>query len=501
MGEATFLIYVAAVVAIGIKSKAKTLETFILGDALGARAMVATVVSTFYGASAILGGVSLTYQMGLGVLWFMVPFYLGNVAVVLLVRRIAGSKSYTLPDFLGGFYGKGFAVASSILLATLCLVPEEIIAGGKILSLFTSMPVEAAMAVMAFVLVVPVFMGGMRADVMTDAAQFVLMLLMLGLMVPFVLGLGPDLASSVPAGHLRPCSAMTAQEIAVFFVSLFFLPLTSAPLYQRLFASRSEIGARRSVLISIAIWMAVDAIIVLCGFAALSMFPDLQDPDTSFIRLATALPGVGRVVFFVGLLAAIMSTVNSFLQSGASSLAYDVFRHWRPQAGEGRLLALSRVFVVVLGLLSLSLALWFEMIVPALLFTLSMWTAGMLVPTLAALLGWSLRNRTALYSLLGGALSCLIWRLWQPLEVDALFVGLGISLLVALLADIADIDHASGDIADVGRASGASGDIGRASADVDCASADVDALPVGSAPSPSSSQGEGRGGDLERRQG
>jgi len=100
MAEATLLIYIASVLAIGIKAKATTLEKFILGDTLGTRAMVATIVSSFYGASAILGGVGLTYQMGLGVIWFMVPFYLGSAAVVfLVVEKVARSKRYTLPDF------------------------------------------------------------------------------------------------------------------------------------------------------------------------------------------------------------------------------------------------------------------------------------------------------------------------------------------------------------------------------------------------------------------
>jgi len=421
--------------AIGIRAKATTLEKFILGDRLGTRAMVATIVSTFYGASAILGGVSLTYQMGLGVIWFMVPFYLGNVAVVFLLNKIAGSERYTLPDFLGGFYGKEFAIASSVLLATLCLIPEEIIAGGKILSTFTSMPVEMAMGIMAFVLVVPVAIGGMKADVMTDIVQFALMLFTLGMMVPFIFSLRLALTSGIPEGYLNPLSYISAQEIAVFFILLFFLPITSAPLYQRFFASESEACSRKSVLYSIAIWMAIDSIVILCGFAALRLFPDLADPDMSLIVLGTALPAAGRGIFLVGLLAAIMSTVNSFLQSGASSLAYDVFRHFRPETGAGQLLALSRLFVIVLGLLSLILALRFQMIVPALLFTLSMWTAGILVPTLAALTGWKLRKDTALYSLLGGALSSLAWKIVQPFGIDALFVGLGFSLLVAMASE------------------------------------------------------------------
>ena len=48
MAEAAFLIYVATIMAMGVKAKARTLEKFILGDTLGTRAMVATIVCTFY---------------------------------------------------------------------------------------------------------------------------------------------------------------------------------------------------------------------------------------------------------------------------------------------------------------------------------------------------------------------------------------------------------------------------------------------------------------------
>lgn len=299
------------------------------------------------------------------------------------------------------------------------------------------MPMEVAMGIMAFILIAPVVIGGMKADVMTDVVQFILMLFMLALIVPFALsGLQSDIAAGVPEGYLNPFSYISAQEIAVFFILLFFLPITSAPLYQRFFASESEASARKSVLYSIATWMAIDSITILCGFAALRLYPDLVDPDTAFIVLGTALPVAARSIFFVGLLAAIMTTANSFLQSGASSLAYDVFRNLKPATSEGQLLALSRLLVIVLGVLSLVLALWFQRIVPALLFTLTMWTAGILVPTLAALTGRKLRRDTALYSLLGGALSALVWKIVQPFDVDAVFVGLGFSLLVAIASEV-----------------------------------------------------------------
>jgi SSS family solute:Na+ symporter len=436
MGEATLLIYVAVIMAIGIKAKATTLENFILGERLDTRTMVATITSTFYGASAVIGGVSLVYQMGMGVIWFMVPFYLGSVAVVFMLGKMAGSDKLTLPDFLGDFYGKEFAMASSILLATLCLIPEEIIAGGKILSALLPLPLAASMGLMTFVLVVPVAIGGMKADVRTDVVQFVLMLFTLGLIAPFAFSARPDLTSGIPEGYLSPFSYISAQEIAVFFILLFFLPTISAPLYQRFFVSESEASARKAILYSVAIWMVVDLIVILCGFSALYLFPDLLDPDMSLIALGGALPAVTRGIFFVGLLAVIMSTANSFLQSAGSSLAYDAFRHFRPATSKTRLLAISRLSVILLGVLSLSLALWFQMIVPALLFTLSLWTAGVLIPTLAAVTGSKLRKDTALISMLAGAGSTLIWKIVQPFDVDALLVGLGFSLLTVVVLEV-----------------------------------------------------------------
>jgi len=432
MWQAALIAYAALAVVLGVRSRATTLEDFVLGDTLRQRTMIPTVVSTFYGASAIFGGVSLVYQMGLSALWFIVPFYLGSIVAAILLGRVARSATYTLPDFLGGFYGDRFAVSAGLLLVSLCLVPEEIIAGGKILSTFTAVSTPVAMVITTFVVAVPVVIGGMKADVSTDVVQFVLMGLMLALLLPVVVG---GLPAELPSGYGDPFWALSPQEMGVFLVSLFFLPITSAPLYQRFFAAESEVAARRSLLMSIGIWVLIDAVVLLAGFAAVNVLPGLEDPDLALVMLGARLPAVLRLLFIVGGLAAILSTVNSFLQSGASSLAYDVIQHLRPSLRERNLLGMSRLFVVLLSLSSLGLALWFREIVPALLFTLSMWTAGMVVPTLAALTKRHLSRIAALSSLWTGVVSSVIWKIWHPMPVDPLFVGLACSLMAALIVD------------------------------------------------------------------
>lgn len=182
--------------------------------------------------------------------------------------------------------------------------------------------------------------------------------------------------------------------------------------------------------------MAIDLVIILAGFTALQLFPNLTDPDMSFIMLGVAIfPDALRGIFFIALLAMIMSTADSFLQSGAASLTYDVYRHFKPKSTEKQLIMASRMFIIILGLLSLVLALYFQMIVPALIFTLTIWTAAILVPTLVALTGRKIRNDTAFYCLLGGALSALIWKITQPFNIDALFIGLGFSISIVIISE------------------------------------------------------------------
>lgn len=438
-----FLAYVAIIIAISIMAKVTTIKRFIIGDKiLSTKMLVATIVATFYGATAIFGGVSLTYLMGLGVIWFMIPFYLGNLALIaFLFKRIAGSEKYTLPDFLGGFYDKKLVIASSILLAIQVLVPASIIAGGKLLSIFMPMPLWIAMVIVAFIMVAPVVIGGIKAVIRTDVVQFALMLVILAITVPFIFNMPSfnmpsDVISGISKEYFNPFSYISFQEIAVWFILLFFLPITSAPLYQRFFASKSKRCSEKSIIYSVIIWMAIDLVIILSGFTALQLFPNLTDPDMSFIMLGLAIfPNALRGIFFIALLAMIMSTVDSFLQSGAASLTYDVYRHFKPKSTEKQLIMASRMFIIILGLLSLTLALYFQMIIPALVFTLTIWTAAILVPTLIALTGRKIRKDTAFYSLLGGALSALIWKITQPFDIDALFIGLGFSISIVIISE------------------------------------------------------------------
>jgi Na+/proline symporter len=410
-----------------------SLKSFAVADkTLSFPLLTATIVAMFYGSSAIIGGVSLAYQLGLGVLWFMVPFYLGNLALILFLKKIKDSDAYTLPDFLKGFYGSRVAATAALLLAVLCLVPESIIGAGKILLLFSPLSLELSMVLITSVVVVYTLMGGMRSVVYSDFLQFFLMVAAMFVIVPFAVGYNPFFMQVLPPESYNPFAIISIQEILVWCTLLFFLPITSSPLYQRIFASSKGVSIKKVLILSVLIWALIDLTIIISGMVASASF-SLDDPDMALLKLGEkVLPYGLQILFFIGLLAAIMSTADSFLHGGATSLAYDFFGGLR-RLSERRLLLLSRLCVALLGIISLIIALAFREIIPALIFLLTVWISGILIPTMAALLGYKLRERAALGCMVLGALSSTIWKAFPLAGVDPLFVGLGVSIVAALV--------------------------------------------------------------------
>jgi SSS family solute:Na+ symporter len=397
-------------------------------------------VTAFYGATAILGGAELSYFFGLGALWFMVPFYAGNILVLLFLRKIEASKAETLPDFLGEFYGSRVVVASALLLTLLCLVPESIIAAGKIMHYLYPLSPEFWMIVVAAVVVVCTLLGGLRGIAYSDVLQFLLMVSALTIALPYAVNYSPDFISRTSPENLSPVSYLRSfpQDAIRWTIILILMPITAAPLYQRFFASMPKVSRKKAIVCSVFAYFVIDMIVLCSGMIAAVNSEELGlDESNADIALMVlgfkVLPQPLRVLLVLGLIAAVMSTADAWTHSGASSLSYDILRRMG-NFSEKTLILASRFFVFVLGVLSLILALYFQDIITALVFLTTVWTAGILLPTVAALTGRKLSEKAALASIFFGGASSIMWSLKPLYAIDPLFVGLFFSFAAAAIA-------------------------------------------------------------------
>lgn len=93
---------------------------------------------------------------------------------------------------------------------------------------------------------------------------------------------------------------------------------------------------------------------VLTALAALVLYPNLQDPETGYIRvMIDHLPPSLRGLMLAGFLAAYMSTIATNLNWGASYLVNDFYRRFlRPAASEPELVRVSQAATVFLTIVS-----------------------------------------------------------------------------------------------------------------------------------------------------
>lgn len=433
----------AVVWARRFRTSAATDDYFVAGRAVTLPALVATLVTTWYGG--ILGVGEYTWRYGVANwLVFGVPYYLGALLFALFfARRAREARLYTIPDLLDRAYGRGAAlVGAAAVFVTSAPAAYVLVLGTLFASMFGAPLVPCVLAA-AVLSVFYVDRGGLRTVILTDQLQFVLMYggfaLMLGVLFARHGGL-PFLVAHVPASHFSWNGGNPAGAIFVWYV-LALSTLVDPGFWQRAYAARDPRVARAGVLWSIAFWIVFDFMTTATGLYARALLPDLADPVFAFPALARqALPPVALGLFFTGMIATVMSTIDSYAFIAATTVGRDLW--WRLRGGdEARLPHLARVglwistaFAALLALADPSvIALWHDVgsvVTPVLLLPVALALAGR---------GRAGARGTVAVMLVPGAVS-LFWVLARardggayPFHLEPIYAGLGASLLTWLV--------------------------------------------------------------------
>ncbi len=442
-----FVVYLAMLIIIGAIFSRKTTsfrEFTVANRSLGFPQMTVTIASTFYGATAVIGVAGFAYSVGLGAIWFCIPWYIGNLFVAFfLTKKISKFQKFTMPEAIGSMFDNRARVLSASLLIFYCLVPEEIIAIGYLSSSMLGISTSLGMIIAALVIIIYTLVGGLRSVVSTDILQFFLMAT--GLTIVFGVGLGTvggfeGILQNVPPDFISITGGLSIWDILVLSITIGAYPLVSSPLYQRFFASSWKVS-KRSLLTAILIWVILDFMIITTGLIARA-----QDPVGGEGLADAALPNLGmnllpvgvRGIFIVALFAAAMSTADSYLHVAGSSFSNDIYR-FLGKENEKRALLVARGSIIVFSIFSLIVAFWLQTIVSAIVFLLTVWMSGMLLPIILSY-KFKLRSRTAFAGMLSGSIASLSWKVISsyaamPAYADPLFIGIGACLFGLIIAD------------------------------------------------------------------
>ena len=328
------ILYVGLLIGFGFyrtKQSGKDPEEFLLaGRKLSLPGFVVTLVATWYGG--ILGIGENTYSYGIQT-WFIfgLPYYIFAILFAFLIAgRINETKFISIPDQFHGRFGKTAGVVSALYILFLASPAPYILSIGILLQFTTGLSFGLSLLMATGLSLSYIWIGGFKAVVRTDGLQFGFMFVGFILLLIFSMkSSGPISELVLPVSHLNITGGASIQYIVVwFFIALW--TFVDPGFYQRCAAAKSPQTAKKGILISIGFWFIFDMLTLSTGLYAKALLT-AGDPLFAYPRLgAMVLPPLAYGIFITGLLATIMSTIDSLGLISAITFGRDIL--WRIQS-------------------------------------------------------------------------------------------------------------------------------------------------------------------------
>jgi SSS family solute:Na+ symporter len=390
---AILVVYLVGTIVLGLKLSrniATGKDLFLAGRALPWWAVGFSLVATDIGGTDIIGVGGAAYVHGLAVGNFewigCVPAMI--VAAFVFIPLFWRAGVYTIPEFLERRYNASVRSALAIcwFIFMACNLGIMLFASARMLNVLFGWNPLFAILLTAFLVGIYTYFGGLAAVVYTDVLQCIIMiggcLLVLFLGLSDVGGISGLIEKIRSAEAVRQFSAEASSgmlehtrlilpvdtESPFPWTGIFFgLGLILGPAYwignqaivQRALGARSEFEAKAAYVWGALLKNIIPFIVAVPGLIALAKYPDLNSGDDAVPTLVARMLPVGlKGLFLAAFMAALMSSIDSYLNSAATLLTNDLYKRFlRPTATDEHLLRIGRNVTIILILWGIAFAL------------------------------------------------------------------------------------------------------------------------------------------------
>lgn len=425
----------------------------IAGGKLGFPVLLGTLVATQIGGGATLGRAGKAYEVGIAIGIASLAYALGLFLFTRLSPILRRNQIWTIPGALAMRFGPTMRIAVSvvILMAIAALFSAQLIAFGlAVVALSGDGGITYTQAILAaaFIMVAYTVVGGFFAVAYTDLVQAVIMVLGIGIMLPWLVMSNLD-GPAVAMAHLKPAPGHLLGGMGVMFILSFFVidipaALVDMSLWQRNAAASSDSQMKTALYWTILVYVVWSVIAIALGIWASVLIPELgvdgRGGDAAIPELIVLyMPPVAKGLCLAALMAVMMSTADTALLLGGTTMGFDVVQPLRPGIEDKTVMRVTRGTIIAIGIIGTLIALRKGGIFEIMLLTVAVYVSGIFFPTMAALFSRRATSTAALVSLIGATIVVLLSYGLRKIDllphgVEPIFLGLLAS--VVLLVDV-----------------------------------------------------------------
>jgi SSS family transporter len=428
------LLYLFTLIGIGMykAGKIKTQSDFaVAGRSLPPWVLVGTMLATWMGTGSILGNAGKTYETGMAAL--ILP--LGSILGIVLLTKIAGKvrafEKFTVPEILGDRFGPGARMLSviALVIAYMVIVSYQFNAGGAVLNTVlmdeagnSLISIQTGTIIAAIFIIAYTMLAGLVSVAYTDVANGIIIIFSFVIAIPIFLaqaggfsGMAASFEAMGKPEHMNFFGVYSTMDIINFCLPPFLLIMGDANMYQRFFASKTAEGAKSATKVLIFAVLLAELMIIFSAWVASSMIPDAEVGKYVLIYAAhKLLPTFLGAIMMTTIVGIIISTADSFLLVPATTLMRDVYLNYiNPNADEKKIVLLSRLLVLGLGIIAYIVSLGFAKsagFFERALYAYTIYGAA-ITPSLVAALFWKGATKEgAVASIITGTVTTLLWK-------------------------------------------------------------------------------------------
>ncbi len=411
--------------------KVKSQEDFMVaGRRLKTSVMVFTLICTWIGSGTFIAGAEFASKAGFSALWLAAGAWVGIIFIYFLAAKIRTFGQYTIGDILEERYGPAARIlgAIALIISFTVIVSYQFVAGGFILNVVTDGAVPDSVGTIIAALFVILFtaLGGMVAVAYTDLPNGIIILLACLLSVPFVyLAAGglPQATQTLDPGYFAVVNeqfgANPVLKAGGYFLATMLLLMGVQSMYQKFYSARTPRDAKKAVILWTIGTVFVETVVVIIAVFAYSKFAgqlDLTIPKEGgkvvLMAARSLVPAPVGILLLGAACAVVISTGMNYLLSPTTNIMRDIYQRFIKQdAPQATMVAMQKVFVVVLGILAFFLAIRMTSVLQTAFFAYTIYGVA-ITPALIAALTWKRTTRAGgLASIIAGTAVCIIFKI------------------------------------------------------------------------------------------
>ena len=446
-------IYLALLVGLGFYAKRRQQNVedyFVAGRRMGPLTIACMWVAAWIGGASVVGTSARVYQFGVTGIWYVLAIAIGCILFGLTVARRVKQvgdrhQHLTYPDFIEQHYGNRTRAVATIttVLAYTAYSAGQLAAAAAILQVLLGWSYGSSLLLSGAIVILYTAAGGYLAVTYTDRLQVALVLLgIVAVGVPVAMSKAGSWAEmrAVLPGSYYDLGAQGWDRIAALVVSIvlsFFVAMDS---FSRSFAARDAATAQKGALLAMVLILPIALAVAWLGLAAAVLYPDRASSASILATFVLDAFPVGlKGLMVIGILSAVMSVASICVLTASANYARDIHqRYLQPGVSSDAMLRIGTLASLGAGALAMLMAWKMRDIIDILQLGFTINSAGLFLPTIAALYWGRVPAGAAFWSITASLATVIGWRIAAdagiggPFAIDPLWPGLLVSVLVLL---------------------------------------------------------------------